>query len=417
MSNDVTGIKTEKLYYDNFNGKPYKANILKMRILPGGNTGVILDKTIFFPDGGGQPADRGTVSGVPLLDVYEKDGEIFHLVSAENAALLKTGPAELVLDSRRRYEFSQLHTGQHLLSGIILNKLGAPTVSVHLGEEVCTIDVDTSSELKPDLLTEIEEAAADAIAENRKVTIHLCPPENIASFPLRKIPPIGEDVIRIVEIEGYDIIACCGTHLESTAEIGLVRVLWAEKYKGMNRIGFLAGRRILSECRMLRHNAGIVSRALSVPLGETGKGVLDLHEKLMQTEKRLHLLEEKEVTRKAAALLEKAARMSADAGNEPQNPAFILEKYADEDMNEVLNIGRAVQKNSPALLILASLKDLKFAAFCGNKNLDVRSIVKTAFNSQGGRGGGSASFFQGSFGTKEAMEHFLNEMAALLIRE
>ena len=411
--------RTERLYYDYTGAAPFGAEILECRPAADGNIQILLDKTIFYPEGGGQPGDRGTINGISLLDVREKDGEIFHLVSSEDGLKLKPGPAELILDSRRRRDHTVLHTGQHLLSGTILSKIGAPTVSMHMGDETCTIDVDTKAEINDEVLAGIEETMAGVIEENRPVTIHLCPPEDISSFPLRKRPPQGEDVIRIVEISGCDIIACCGTHLKSTAEIGLFRIFGAEKYKGMCRISFLAGRRLLRDCRLLRQNAGIISRALSVPLSETGKGVLDLLEKTAQTEKRLRALEEKSVLAQAEALCRKAAACEAGAagaagaaskGSGSSGPAMLVETYADADINVVMSIGKAAQKQTQALLVLVSEQDLKFAAFCRTQGFDLRPAIKAALEAHNGRGGGSASFFQGSFAAKESLDGFLREI-------
>jgi alanyl-tRNA synthetase len=393
--------KTEKLCYDYASAEPFKAEIIDL-CPQGDTTALLLDKTIFYPDGGGQPADRGTINGVPVLDVREKDGEIFHSVSAENAGKLEPGKAELILDIRRRRDHTQLHTGQHLLSGTLLRMTGAPTVSMHMGEETCTIDVNVP-EIKDETLTAVEDAVADAIEENRPVTVHLCPPENISSFNLRKLPPEGEEVIHVVEIEGHDIIACCGTHLKSTAEIGLLRIFGAEKYKGMTRITFLAGRRLLLDSRVLRHNAVIASRALSVPVNGTGNGVLNLTEKYAEIERRLKTFTEAAVREKAEALVQKAAGASVYS----RLPPIIVESYADEDINEVLNIGKIAHKKIEAVFVLASVRDNKFAAYSSVQGFDLRSFIKSAFEAQGGKGGGSNTFFQGSFGTNNAIEGFL----------
>ena len=422
-------MRTERFYYDYSSSLPYKAGILELRLAGEGRTAVILDKTIFFPEGGGQPGDRGSINGVPLLDVIEKDGEILHLVSSikpdPDALGLKIGPAELVLDAHRRRDLAALHTGQHLLSATLLRMTNAPTVSLHLGDEHCTIDVDIA-DISDETLLAVEEKVADAIEENHPVIIHPCPPEDLSSFPLRKVPPQGEDVIRVVEIEGHDFVACCGTHLKSTAEIGLLRILGAEKYKGMNRISFLAGRRLLNDCRILRKNAVVVSRAMSVPVNETGKGVLDYLEKAGQIEKQLKNLEQKAVHEKAESLVRKAeaavkaaaASKSAEAaaansaagqitGSNVKVPALIIESYAEEDFSKILIISKLVQKHSREAYVLVSEQDLKFAAFCQTEGFDMRNFLKGAFEANGGRGGGSSSFFQGSFGSKEALDTFL----------
>ena len=406
-------MKTQRVYYSYASAAPFSAEILELK--SGGQKSgadgavqVILDKTIFYPEGGGQPADRGSINGVPLVDVREKNGEIVHLLV--DSGTLKPGPAELVLDSRRRRDISTQHTGQHLLSGTIFRMTGKQTVSMHIGDETCTIDID-AAEVSAELLLAIEDAAADAIEENLPVITHLCPPEEINSFPLRKFPPQGEDVIRVVEITGTDFSPCCGTHLASTAEIGMVRILNAEKYKGMTRITFIVGRRALLDSRVLRQNAALVSRALSVPVNETGKAVLDLLEKTALTEKRLKALEAETIQTKAKALLHKAA-LPHEANQTGAAPAIVVASYAEEGIAEVLNIGKAAQKETeanplPLIMVLAAERDCKFAAFCALKDFDLRSVIKEPFEAQGGRGGGSPSFFQGSFGTKEALDAFL----------
>jgi alanyl-tRNA synthetase len=394
--------KTERLYYSYTSAKPFNAEIVKLCHALNGETPIILDKTIFYPDGGGQPADHGTINGVPILDVREKDGEIFHMVSAEDAGKLEVGKAELILDSRRRRDHTQLHTGQHLLSGTFFMMTGALTVSMHMGEETCTIDVD-APEIKDETLIAVEDAVADAIEENIPVNVHLCPPEDISSFKLRKPPPEGEEVIRVVEIGEYDTIACCGTHLKSTAEIGLLRIFGAEKHKGMTRITFLAGRRLLLDSRVLRNNAVIASRSLSVPVNGIGNGVLNLTERFAEIEKRLKAFAEAAVKEKAEALVQKAVSASTYS----KLPPIIIESYADEDINEALNIGKIAHKKIQAVFVLASKKDNKFAAYSSVEGFDLRSFLKSAFEAQGGKGGGGSTFFQGSFGTSKATEDFL----------
>ena len=424
---------TERAYYDFNSSLPFKAEIVERRSfdlrsidLPylDGRAALILDKTIFYPGGGGQPSDRGSINWFPLLDIIEEDGEIFHMVSAAGGDKLKTGPAELLLDLRRRREFSQLHTAQHLLSATILTRIGAATVSMHLGDENCSIDVDIAG-IDDENLLAIEEALADIIEENHPVIIHLCPPEDLAAFPLRKPPPQNEnEVIRVIEIEGHDIIACSGTHLRSTAEIGILRIYSAEKYKGMTRISFSAGRRLLRDSRLLRQNALIVSRSLSVPINETGQGILDFLEKTALSEKRLKELEEKALRLKAGELLRKLDEASLNNKIEDK-PLVLVESYSEEGIDEIINIGKEAlkegglkdgafkedgqnqQDQAQAVLILASQGDLKFAAFSSLRGFDLRSFLKEPFEKFGAKGGGGPSFFQGNFRTKENMSEFL----------
>jgi alanyl-tRNA synthetase len=379
-----------------------------------------LDRTIFYPEGGGQEADRGSVNGVPLLDVREvpaPDGageEILHIVSAADAKTLRPGPAALVLDSRRRRDFTVQHSAQHLLSGTILRLTGYYTVSMHLGAETCTIDVD-APELSADVLTRTEDAVADAIETDAPIVIHLCPPEDITTFPLRKVPPPGEAVIRVVEIAGYDFSPCCGTHCRSTGQIGILRILGAERYKGMTRVSFIAGRRVLTQSRLLWRNGETISRALKVPVADTGPGVLALLERNAAMEREFKALQEAAAEQKAEALLSKAALLNTLPAGSPADPfapaelPLLVETY-DLSFDEILRIGRAAQKKTAAVLLLASREEKKFAAFCSDKGRDLRPLLKKAMEENGGKGGGGAGFFQGVFETLPALESFLSNV-------
>ncbi|MDR1351838.1 MAG: alanyl-tRNA editing protein [Treponema sp.] len=407
-------MKTVPAYYEFAGTDSFPVNILELRS-EGDKTALILDKTIFYPGGGGQPADRGSVNGVPLLDVLEKDGEILHIIESGDGGRLAPGPAELVLDLKRRRDFTVQHTAQHLLSGTILRLTGKHTVSMHLGEETNTIDVD-APQIDPESLARAEDTVMDIIETDVPVIIHLCPPENIADFPLRKTPPQGEEVVRVVEIQGSDFSPCCGTHLETTGRIGMLRILGAEKYKGMTRVSFIAGRRVLQDSRVTRQNGETVSRALKVPVAETGKAVLALIEKANQFEKQVKELEETAAHGKAKNLLHKAKILKSrgrDAENKEQNSAapeklrvFSI-NYPASEMEDLLRIGRAAQKLTPTVLVFFSPFLFKFAAFCSAENADIRPLLKDRMEARGGRGGGSASFFQGLFDSAEDIETFV----------
>jgi alanyl-tRNA synthetase len=403
---------TERLYYDHVTPEPFPAEIREIRP-QGDQTALLLDRTIFYPEGGGQEADRGSINGVPLLDVKESAAaEILHLVAAAGAKNLTPGPATLLLDSRRRRDFTVQHSAQHLLSGTILRLTGNHTVSMHLGVETCTIDVDTP-ELSADTLIRVEDAVADAIESDVPLVIHLCPPEDITKFPLRKVPPRGEAVIRVVEIEGNDFSPCCGTHCGSTGQIGIVRVLGAEKYKGMTRVSFIAGRRVLVESRVLRRNGETISRALKVPVAETGAGALALLERNAALERELKALREAAAELKAEALLAKPplpVKAALSAGIVPGKALSLITEIYDGSFDEVLRTGRAAQKKTTAILLLASRTEHKFAAFCSAGGADLRSLLMAAMERRCGKGGGGAGFFQGVFESQDALESFLSDV-------
>jgi alanyl-tRNA synthetase len=180
----------------------------------------------------------------------------------------------------------------------------------------------------------------------------------------------------------------------------MLRILGAEKYKGMARVSFIAGRRVLAQSRLLWRNGETISRALKVPVAETGAGVLALLERSAALERELKAQREAAAEVKAAALL---AKVPAGGG------AFVTETY-DGDFEELLRVGRAAQKKTTAILLLASREDRKFAAFCSVKGTDLRPLLKDAMERRGGKGGGGAGFFQGVFETVGALENFLSDM-------
>ncbi|MDR2630656.1 MAG: alanyl-tRNA editing protein, partial [Spirochaetaceae bacterium] len=178
-----------------------------------------------------------------------------------------------------------------------------------------------------------------------------------------------------------------------------LRILEAEKYKGKTRISFIAGRRLLRDSRLLGKNASLASRALKVPRLQTGRGAEDLLDRMKELERRLKALEEENAALKAESLL-KSAGLLPPGG-------LLVRSFPEADMNEVLAIGRAAQKLTGALIVLAAEKERKFAAFCSDKRADLPSVLKDAMEARGGHGGGGPSFFQGVFPGPKELELFL----------
>ncbi len=386
---------TRKTYYDRPELDHLDATIIEKRTVDG-RTALVLDATILYPEGGGQPADRGTVNGIPVTDVQEVDGVVLHYISADDGQRLTLGPAELRLDTARRRDYATQHTAQHLLSATILRLAGAPTVSMHLGEENCTIDVD-APELAGGDLTVIEEAANDVIEADYPVIVHLCPPEDIDRFPLRKKPPRDAAVIRVLEIDGYDYSPCGGTHLASTARIGLLKILGVEKYKGMSRLTFIAGRRVLREFRNTRVKAESVSKALKVPIAEIDQAAARLLERLTLQDRTVLTLREQA----AQFVAERLAAAHRAAGTP------FVDYFADRGFDETLRIGRALQNLTDAVVVVAAGLDRKAAALCSRQDLDLRPRLNELLETHHGKGGGGPSFYQGAFSALADLEAFL----------
>lgn len=393
-------MKTILSYYDASIdlAKPFSAHILQTRPMKEGRA-VILDRTIFYPEGGGQPGDRGSINGLAVTDVRAENGEILHFIQAQ-AGNGESGIAECRLDSARRRDFTVKHTAQHLLSGTVLRLTGAPTVSMHLGKEVCTIDVQTT-ELSEETLALVEEAVADAIEADHPVVIHLCPPEDAADFPMRKTPPQGEEVIRVVEIQGCDFSPCCGTHLRSTGQINILHITGAEKYKGMMRVSFMAGRGVLRHARRMRQNITVASRSLKAPPLEIGAAVEALVAKTEETARLLKTVLEKSALQTAESLVSNAAG------------AAVVGQF-DLGMEETLRIAKTAQKLTDKPIIAASKQDMKMAALCAKKDVDVRPLVQPVIEAVGARGGGGPSFFQAAFPSSESLSIFWEKIKEIL---
>jgi alanyl-tRNA synthetase len=385
-------MKTILSYYDTSidTAEPFFARIVEMRPVKEG-IAVILDRTVFYPEGGGQPGDRGSINGYAVSDVRIENHEILHLVQAlaENTEEL-SGSVVCRLDTARRRDFTVKHTAQHLLSGSILRLTGAHTVSMHLGEEVCTVDVQ-APELSEDTLATIEEAVADAIEADHPVLVHRCPPEDVNAFPLRKTPPKDEEVVRVVEIQDCDFSPCCGTHLSSTGPINVLHITGAEKYKGMTRLSFTVGREVLRRTRIMRRNAALASRLLKVPPLEIGAAVKALVEKMEEATKLL----------KAGA--EKAARQTAETLVSSTAGAVVI-GLLDVDIEEALRIAKTAQKLTDKPIIVVSRQDMKMVALCARKDVDMRLLVQPML--EDARGGGGPSFFQAAFPSPESLSVF-----------
>jgi len=348
---------------------------------------VVLAETIFYPTGGGQPHDLGTINGIPILDVFEEDGTVFHVLPEP----LEGSSAHGVLDWPRRLDHMQQHSGQHLLSAIFQDEYGYRTESFHLGAEYCSIDITT-----PDL-TRKEQLAAEAranelILEDLPVFTYTLQPEEFGQVPLRKIPDLPGP-LRIVEIQGFDYSPCSGTHVGKTGQIGLLKILKAERYKGMTRVYFLCGGRALEDYRRKHEICSELVALLAVPEGEVVERVSADLERRKELEK---LVEELR-----GELLELRARELVSRSEGP----FFLE-LPEASIPEAQRLARAVLNLTQALVVI-NLGERLVLAHNLPAGPNLGQLIKDQAQPLGGRGGGSPTGAQVYFPDPGRLQEFL----------
>ncbi len=363
---------------------------------------LILDSSIFYPEGGGQPCDLGSLGGIPLAWVGEEGGQVIHRLSAALPPGIGPGARlSLVLDQGRRLDHSEQHSGQHLLSSTCLRVLGAPTRSFHLGPESSTIDIDCPLP-GPEVVREVEDIVNQYIAYNYSIRTHLCPPEDITSFPLRRLPPAGEEVLRVVEIDGLDFTPCCGTHLASTGALRLLVLTGSEKYKGLTRLSFLAGGRAVAlalESTLAARDAGRV----------LGAGPRGLAEEAIKAAARLKKAQsERKSLLRDRAFLEARAALAQEPGGKP-----LLFRLRDRDA-EAATEGAKALSDLGGLGIFVSMDEMTVCAAGPKDGPDIAALLAPAAAAMGGRGGGRGVFFRASFAEPRLLEEFLAESMNIL---
>lgn len=270
---------TEKLYYLDAYATKFTAKVLECTE-DKKNYKVVLDRTLFYPEGGGQPADMGTLGGVKVLDVHEKDDIITHTTDKP----LEVGAeVEGEIDWERRFDLMQNHSGEHILSGVICAKYGCDNVGFHMGKEMITIDLNTK--IPEEDLPWLEEKANEAIWNNVPVGIRYPSKEELDALEYRSKKEL-EGQVRIVNVGEYDCCACCGTHVKLAGEIGQIKIISAQNYKGGTRLELLSGKRALQDFRKKNNVSAQAGQMLSVPAEKVDGAVKNLlaeRDELIQT--------------------------------------------------------------------------------------------------------------------------------------
>jgi alanyl-tRNA synthetase len=307
-----------------------------------GQPAVILDRTAFYPAGGGQPSDRGTLNGIPVREVMEReeDGVILHILERP----LGMQEVEGIVDGERRFDHMQQHTGQHILSQAFLRVAGAQTVSFHIGHEVVTIDLEVAD--LPEAIAEAaEELANRVVLENREVRTRWVGEEDVGSLGLRRSPSVGGP-IRIVEVADFDRSPCGGTHVRRTGEVGPIKILRWERRGGGVRVSFLCGWRALRDYQGKHRRLLQAARLLSAGEADLTEAVQALQRAWKEAQRSLSLLQEVYIE-EALPILEREA-LPTPFGE------LVIHVWAQLPPGLLPRLARRLSASGPRLVILAA---------------------------------------------------------------
>jgi alanyl-tRNA synthetase len=379
---------TDRLYYHDCYLSDFEAHVIEAA---GGGRRVYLDRTAFYPTSGGQPFDLGTLGSAEVVEVIDEGERIAHVLSSPLSETEVRGR----IDWARRFDHMQQHTGQHLLSSVLVKLFDFTTLSFHLGVDSSNIEINAAS-LSEAQLDRAEEYANRMIWENRPVTISF--EEQSAELGLRKASA-REGILRIVAIDGLDRSACGGTHLRSTGEIGLLTLRKMEKIRGNVRIDFLCGLRALRRARADYRALSAIGRSFSSPIDETPALVEAQLARVNEIEKARRKLSIELAARDGRELY---AATPADA--EGFHRVIERAPITDETRAKATaftagprSVFLAVSDDPPAILFTASQ----------DSGINAGARLKEAVTALGGRGGGNATVAQGSVPDKAKLEQLL----------
>ena len=370
-----------KLYYEDSHIRNFTARVTGCEKNDKGYL-ITLDATAFYPEGGGQACDLGTLGGARVLDVREKNDEVYHLC---DAPLTVGETVEGSIDWARRFDLMQQHTGEHILTGIIYKRYGHGNCGFHIGADVLTVDFD--GPIPPEELSELEWAANQAVWENVPVNCYIPSPEELPGVPYRAKKALPWPV-RIVDVQNYDICACCGVHVKYTGEVGLIKLLSCVKFHQGVRIEMVCGGRALQLMDAIYNQNKQVSAAFSAKLLETGEAARHMNDTLEQ-EKWNTLC----ARRKYFSLLAEKYR---DTG-------FTLCFEEDLAPNGVRELATAIGECCGDVAAVFSGKDGAGYHLClVGDALKVKALGAALSASLGARGGGKPGFYQGSVSANRA---------------
>ena len=383
-------MQTRKLFYEDCLMQTFTAQVVSCQRCDQGWQ-ITLDQTAFYPEGGGQACDLGTLDTANVLDVREKEEQILHLCDAPlEVGATVTGK----LDWLRRFDLMQQHTGEHIVSGIICRRYGYHNVGFHMGSEVVTIDFDGM--IPQEALAEIEAEANQAIWQNLAVNCWYPSAEELPNVPYRTKKALPWPV-RIVEIPGYDTCACCGVHVKHTGQVGLIKLFTCVKFHQGVRIEMACGGKALDFLSRVYEQNRQVSQAFSAKLMETGEAARKMNEAL-------------------------AAEKFRSTGLEKQIFATVAENYRDKGNvlhfedglapGGIRDLADAIAEVSGGIAgVLSGTDETGYSLCFASRTDDLKVLGQGLRQTLNARGGGKPGFFQGSVqATRQAIEEFFQTL-------
>lgn len=390
---------TEQLYYQDSYIKDFAAVVLSC--IPNGNHfEAVLDRTAFFPEGGGQCADTGVLHienrEIQVFDVQERNGEIIHFIDKEIL------PGQTVigeLDFQERFSKMQQHTGEHIISGIVHRRFGYENVGFHLGKEEVTMDYD--GPLTPEELRSIEYEANQVVAENREIRAYFPGTEELEKIPYRSKKEL-QGKIRIVEIQDCDICACCAPHVKTTGNVGLIKITNAIRYKGGMRLWITCGMRALEDYNQKEASVVQISNMLSAKQQEVTDAVKRLTEEIQQLKEKAAKMQERLVM----GYLESEKVVLKE---NPNANLLLFEKELDAmAMRNFVNAGMELTKGVCGAFVGDEKQGFRYVL---GSSGDIREIGKKLNAAFQGKGGGKPPMIQGSLvGQEEKIREFLEKV-------
>ena len=347
---------------------------------------VLLDKTAFFPGGGGQYCDLGTIDNISVVDVYEEDEKIYHVLDKKPNRIHKV---KCEIDWDRREYGMQHHFGQHVISACFNNEYKAKTVGFHLGSEAATVDIEGF--FKENDILKIENMCNDIIRKNIPVEFLNITKKEAKKLKIKEDLSKLSDDIRVVKIDDIDINLCCGVHVKNTLDLRIIKIKKFEKYKKATRIEFLCGTKAIEEMLKRDNYLNKICKLLSSNDEDAYKGIEKLNNKLNEVNKENKRLEEIISNYEVKEMIEEAEKIN--------NMSVVVKIYENKTMNYINKIANKINEKDDVVGLFALINNdklnLLFTCSKNLENLDMNDLLKDSIKLVDGKGGGSKVLAQG----------------------